>query len=89
MHETSLIEFTLKAVEQKALSMGIDRVQCIHLVIGKERGVVGELMDHAFELLTSRRPLFAGCRLDIESVDGDALYIDSFEGSTDEQKDIT
>ena len=84
MHETSLIEFTLNAVEQKAGSLGIGRVACIHLVAGEERGIVEDLMDRAFELLASQRPIFDRCRLDIEIVPGDALFIDSFEAGEEE-----
>ena len=68
MHETSLIEFTLNAVENKALAMGIDKVTSIHLVIGELRGALPDLMDRAFTFLTDKRPLFHGCSLDIKTV---------------------
>ena len=68
MHETSLIEFTLNAVESRALSMDIGRVTAIHLVIGELRGALPDLMERAFVFLSGKRPLFHGCRLDIKTV---------------------
>ena len=65
MHETSLIQYTLDAVEQKALAMGICHVHSIHLVIGEMRGALPNLMQHAFKILCRSRALFFDAVLDI------------------------
>lgn len=114
MHETSLIQYTLNAVEQKALTMSICHVCSIRLVIGGMRGALPNLMQHAFKMLCRSRPLFFDAALDIIEcpvvlqcndcnnkytivefhaitcpdcwgteytvVQGNELYIDSFEG---------
>lgn len=65
MHETSLIQYTLDAVEQKSLAMGISHVRSIHLVIGEMRGALPNLMQHAFKILCRSRPLFFDATLEI------------------------
>lgn len=65
MHETSLVEFTLNAVERKCLEVGIRQVKSITLVIGEFRGALPDLMQEAFHILTRRRPVFFGASLDI------------------------
>lgn len=67
MHETSLIEFTLNAVEDRCMQLGLRRVKCIHLVVGELRGALPELMQEAFSILTYKRPAFHGAVLDIET----------------------
>lgn len=67
MHETSLIQYTLDAVEHQAQLMQIQKVRSIRLVVGEMRGALPDLMDYAFQILTRARPLFAGARLDIEA----------------------
>lgn len=114
MHETSLIQYTLDAVERRALVMGIRRVKRVYLVVGDMRGALPDLMQYGFRILTRSRPLFSDAVLEIESrnvvlqcsrcgkeypvtefhgvtcpdcgapdytvVQGNELYIDSFEG---------
>lgn len=114
MHETSLIQYTLDAVERRALVMGICRVKRVYLVVGDMRGALPDLMQYGFRILTRSRPLFSDAVLEIESrnvvlqcsrcgkeypvtefhgvtcpdcgapdytvVQGNELYIDSFEG---------
>lgn len=65
MHETSLVKFTLDAVEQRALVYNIHHVKSIQLVIGEMRGAIPTLMQEAFKLLTYRRPVFEGTVLEI------------------------
>lgn len=67
MHETSLVQFTLNAVEQRALTSGISHVSKIHLVIGDVRGALSNLMQGAFRHLILHRPLFEGAKLEIET----------------------
>lgn len=66
MHESSLVEFTLNAVESKATSMNIQHVSLIHLTCGKMRGAIPQLMNEAFRLLTPARPMFHGAVLEME-----------------------
>ena len=114
MHETSLIQYTLDAVERRALVMGICHVKRVYLVVGDMRGALPDLMQYGFRILTRSRPLFSDAVLEIESknvvlrcsccgreysveefhgvtcpdcgapdytvVQGNELYIDSFEG---------
>ena len=114
MHETSLIQYTLDAVERRVLVMGIHHVKRIYLIVGDLRGALPELMQYGIQILTRNRPLFSGVVLEIENravvlrcnccgkeytvkefrgvvcpncgapeysvVQGNELYIDSFEG---------
>ena len=114
MHETSLIQYTLNAVEAQAIRMCLHHVRSIRIVVGEMRGAVPELMQYGFRILCRKRPLFSGAVLEIETreirlkcgrcggvyhvddfhevvcpdcgasdyrlVEGDELYIDSFEG---------
>ena len=114
MHETSLIQYTLDAVERRALAMGIRHVKRVYLVVGDLRGALPDLMQYGFRILTRSRPLFTDAVLEIEGkkvvlrcsrcgreysveefhgvtcpdcgapdytvVQGNELYIDSFEG---------
>lgn len=75
MHETSLIKFTLEAVERRARELGIRHVSDIYLVVGELRGAIPEQMQAAFQILTaadqspapaSNTGLFAGTRLSID-----------------------
>ena len=67
MHETSLIQFTLDAVERRALALRMRRVTDIYLVVGEMRGALPELMQEAFRILTYARPAFHGAELHIEA----------------------
>lgn len=53
MHETSLIKFTLEAVERRARELGIRHVSDIYLVVGELRGAIPEQMQAAFQILTA------------------------------------
>jgi hydrogenase nickel insertion protein HypA len=68
MHETSLVEFTLNAVEKKAQEIGFQKVSVIRIVIGDMRGALPDLMEQAFRLLKRRRPLFQDCRLEMAQI---------------------
>ena len=67
MHETSLIQYTLDAVERRALVMGIHHVKRIYLIVGDLRGALPELMQYGIQILTRNRPLFSGVVLEIEN----------------------
>ena len=66
MHETSLINFTLDAVEKKAAQMGITHVSDVRLIVGELKGAVPELLEYAFQILAGSREMFEGAELDIE-----------------------
>ena len=69
MHETSLIQFTLNAVERKACDLGIMHVSDILLIVGELKGAVPDQMDYAFRILTAGEKedgLFSETKLDIE-----------------------
>lgn len=65
MHETSLIDFTLNAIEEKARPMGISKVKEIGLVIGK-LAAVPELMESAFRIMKYSRDMFRQTSLHID-----------------------
>lgn len=67
MHETSLMQFTLDAVERKCLQMNIRHVKSIRIVVGDLRGALPDLMQEAFRILTYKRPVFHGAALEIET----------------------
>ena len=114
MHETSLMQYTLDAVEHRVFALQMHTVKSIDLVVGEMRGALPELLQEAFRILTYARPVFHGAQLHIEErpvvlqcqkcgkrysaadfhqvacpdcgapeyaiVQGNELYIDSFEG---------
>jgi len=57
MHETSLIEFTLNAIQQRANQMKIKEVKEIGIVVGR-LAAVPELLQTAFEIMKYDRPIF-------------------------------
>lgn len=66
MHETSLVEFALNAVEKKAEAMGIAQIKTIHITVGAMRGAIPMLMQKAFEIMIQKRPMFTGAALEID-----------------------
>ena len=68
MHESSIIEYTLKAVEKAARQHDMRKVTEINLVIGKLRVAIPRMLHTSFDLLTSDT-MFAGCKLNIEERD--------------------
>lgn len=65
MHETSLIEFTLNAVEQRAGLMGIKEVGEIGIVVGR-LAAVPELLQTAFKIMKYDREMFCHTVLHID-----------------------
>lgn len=68
MHEASLVEYTMRAVERSALKHGMNEVTEIHLVIGKLKVAVPELLQKCFRLMKDGT-MFEHCTLDIEEKD--------------------
>ncbi len=84
MHETSLIDFTLNAIEEKARPMGISKVKEIGLVIGK-LAAVPELMESAFRIMKYSRDMFRQTTLHIDYREISFQCLDccrSFESNT-------
>lgn len=65
MHELSLMEYSLNAVERRAGEMKIDRVAEVGLVIGR-LSIVPAAMEKAFAILKVQRPMFAEARLHLD-----------------------
>lgn len=68
MHEASIIEYTLEAVEKAARKNHMQRVTEINLVIGKLKVAIPQVLQKSFELLTMDT-MFADCKLNIEERD--------------------
>ena len=64
MHEASLVEYTLKAVERAARKRNMQRVTEIDLVIGKLKVAVPEILQTSFRLMIDGT-IFEGCKLNI------------------------
>lgn len=56
MHETSLIDYALNAVEARAAQMGIREVSEVGLVVGKAKAVPA-LMEKAFRIVRMKHPM--------------------------------
>lgn len=65
MHEASLIEYTLKAVERAALKRNMHRVTEINLIIGKLKVAVPDILQTSFRLMIDGT-MFEGCKLNIQ-----------------------
>ena len=65
MHEMSLIDYALTAVENKAEEMNIEKVAEVGLVIGR-LAALPELMEKAFEVVRTRHPKCADARLHLD-----------------------
>lgn len=65
MHELSLVEYSLNAVERRAAEMNIKRVAEVGLVVGK-LSVVPAAMEKAFAILKTQRPMFEDASLHLE-----------------------
>ena len=68
MHEMSLIDYALTAVENKAEEMNIEKVAEVGLVIGR-LAALPELMEKAFEVVRTRHPKCADARLHLDMRD--------------------
>lgn len=56
MHETSLIDYALNAVESRAAQLGITEVAEVGLIVGKAKAVP-LLMEKAFQIIRIRHPI--------------------------------
>ena len=65
MHEMSLIDYALNAVEARAAQMGIQEVSEVGLVVGKAKAVPG-LMEKAFQIIRTKHPMCREAKLHME-----------------------
>jgi len=64
MHELSIAQSIVDAVERRASECNAARVKGVRLRIGEAIGVVTDSLTFCFEMLASFDPLLAGARLD-------------------------
>jgi hydrogenase nickel incorporation protein HypA/HybF len=64
MHELSVMNYLLEAVDQKAQSMGASKVLAINLVIGERAGIVDDSLLFYFDMLTPGT-VVEGARLNV------------------------
>ena len=79
MHELSLMNSVVEAVESVARDTQAKRVVKISLNVGKRNGAVEELLEFAFEALVQDNPLLEGAKLDIQFTEGRGIDINSIE----------
>ncbi|MCK4923484.1 MAG: hydrogenase maturation nickel metallochaperone HypA [Spirochaetes bacterium] len=79
MHELSIAEELLQIITNKALQVGIHKIEQINLKIGEFSGVLPDALVFAFEML-SKDTMTEGVRIEIERSGGNELQVLSFEG---------
>lgn len=70
MHELGVMFKVLDTVEGIAAAQGVDRVSAIVLDIGELSSVIPVFIKDYYPLMIEDRPLFEGCRLEIERTEG-------------------
>lgn len=75
MHEVSLGEAILDAVERRAAGRKVRRVR---VRVGTQHGVVAPALDQGFEMV-SEGTVAEGAILDVVTVPGDELILESLE----------
>lgn len=68
MHELSIAQSIVEAVEAKASECNASHVKAVRLKIGEASGVVTDSLAFCFEMLTSLEPTLAGAQLLIDSM---------------------
>lgn len=68
MHELSIAQSIVDAVEAKAAECNATRVKGVRLKIGEASGVVTDSLAFCFEMLVSPDPVLAGAQLLIDRV---------------------
>lgn len=68
MHELSIAQSIVDAVEAKATECNATRVKGVRLKIGEASGVVSDSLAFCFEMLVSLDPMLAGAQLLIDRV---------------------
>lgn len=68
MHELSIAQSVVDAVEIRATECQATRVQSVRLCIGEAIGVVVDSLTFCFEMITDSDPLLRGAKLVIDTV---------------------
>ncbi len=68
MHELSIAQSIVEAIEIRALECEASRVKCVRLKIGEASGIVADSLAFCFEMLTNEVPLLAGAQLSIDTL---------------------
>ena len=68
MHELAIAQSIVDVVEQRATECNATHVKSVRLKIGEASGIVADLLNFSFEMLTSLDPILAGAQLLIDSV---------------------
>jgi hydrogenase nickel incorporation protein HypA/HybF len=68
MHELSVAQSIVDAVEAKAVECNATHVRGVRLKIGEASGIVTDSLAFCFEMLASLEPVLAGAQLLIDSV---------------------
>ena len=68
MHELSIAQSIVEAVEAKAAECNATRVKGVRLKIGEANSIVTDSLTFCFEMLTSLEPALAGAQLLIDTV---------------------
>ena len=65
MHETSLIDYALRAVEARAAQLGIEEVAEVGLIVGRAKAVP-LLLEKAFQIIRMKHPMCREASLHLE-----------------------
>ncbi len=68
MHELSIAQSIVEAVEEQAIKSQATKVKSVRLQIGDAVGIVTDSLSFCFEMLTSLEPTLAGAQLLIDFV---------------------
>ena len=68
MHELSIAQSIIEAIETRAIECQATRVKCVRLKIGEASGVVADSLTFCFEMLASLDPTLEGAQLSIDVV---------------------
>jgi len=68
MHELSIAQSIVEAVEARATECKATQVKSVRLRIGEANSIVTDSLTFCFEMLTSLDPILAGAQLLIDSV---------------------
>lgn len=68
MHELSIAQSIVDAVETRATECQASKVKSVRLRIGEANSIVTDSLTFCFEMLTSLEPLLSGAHLLIETV---------------------
>lgn len=68
MHELSIAQSIVDAIEEKAVACNAEHVKSVRLRIGEASSIVTDSLTFCFEMLTDLDPTLKGAQLSIDSV---------------------